>query len=237
MGLYCCGSLCKCILILFNTFFAILGLGMVGLGIALRFGSETSGLFDIDLKTQQFVIFVVVLIVLGSLMLIVSIFGFHGACSENLTSLQIFAVLMGLMAGVEIAAGVVAFMQSDEVSEELVKLYTSIYTQYLNNQDPSLATTLTILHNVFYCCGVLGGIDPLVQDTCPRNGFWEGLKTRPCPIVIKNFFKDNAPLIMGSLIAIAALMIGALVCCGLVIQSIKGIRQELGTTYGVSRIY
>ncbi|XP_076121521.1 CD9 antigen isoform X1 [Alosa pseudoharengus] len=221
MGVDGCGQMCKCILILFNVIFAIVGFAMVGLGLGLRLSSETRGLFDIELKTQEFVIFVVVLIVLGSLMLIISIFGFHGACNENLSSLGIFAILLAIMAGVEIGAGVLVFMRSKEVSERIINLYASVYAQFVNTHDPSLATTLRIIHEAFDCCGVGGLLEPFVRETCPNKDFFGTLTTSACPAVILNLFQDKAPLIMGFFLTTAALMIIALVCSSLLKKAIK----------------
>ncbi|XP_057218291.1 CD82 antigen-like [Triplophysa rosa] len=84
-----CAQMCKCFLILFNTLFALLGLGMVGLGLWLRFGVETQGLFDIDLNTTQFTIGVAVLVVTGVLMLVVAVVGDCAACARSKSALGV----------------------------------------------------------------------------------------------------------------------------------------------------
>ncbi|XP_031428015.1 CD9 antigen-like [Clupea harengus] len=226
-----CGQMCKCILILFSALFAIVGFAMVVLGLLLRLSSGTQGLFDIDLETQEFVIFVGVLLVLGTMMLIVSICGFHGACSENIScSLTIFAILLVIMAGVEIGVGVLAFMQSQEVSQRLANLYASLYAQYVNKQDPSLGATLKIIHEAFGCCGVGGGVELFVRDTCPKIGILETFTRSNCPSVILNLFQDKAPLVMGFFLATAALMITALVCSIILFKAIKQNRQAFPVT-------
>ncbi|KAL2100996.1 hypothetical protein ACEWY4_002757 [Coilia grayii] len=222
MGVDGCGQLAKCILILFSVLFAIIGLGMAGLGIGLRLSADTRGLFDVDLKTQQFVIFVVVLIVLGGLMVLVSIFGFHGACSENISSLRVFAILVAIIAGVEIGAGVLVYMRSTEVSQHLGEVYASIYAQFLNTRDSSLGTTLKIIHQAFDCCGVGGGLlEVFVRNTCPDKSLWDAITNPGCPHVIMNLFEDKAPMVMGFFLASGAIMITALVCSSLLIKGIK----------------
>ncbi|XP_031428005.1 CD9 antigen-like isoform X2 [Clupea harengus] len=237
MGVDGCGQMCKCILILFSALFAIVGFAMVGLGLGLRLSSGTRGLFDIDLETQEFVIFVVVLLVLGTLMLIVSICGFHGACSENISSLGVFSVLLGIMAGVEIGIGVLVFMRSQEVSQRLANLYASLYAQYVNKQDPSLGATLKIIHEAFGCCGVGGGVELFVRDTCPKIGILETFTRSNCPSVILNLFQDKAPLIMGFFLATAALMITALVCSSILSKAIKQNRQAFPVTYSAPLMF
>ncbi|XP_052374273.1 CD9 antigen-like [Oncorhynchus keta] len=89
MALDGCGQLCKCFLIMFNIIFSLVGMAMFGLGLWLRFSSETRGFFNIDLNTQQFVICVSVLIALGAVILLVAVFGDYGACNENMNGLAV----------------------------------------------------------------------------------------------------------------------------------------------------
>ncbi|XP_045073800.1 CD9 antigen-like isoform X3 [Coregonus clupeaformis] len=173
MALDGCGQLCKCVLILFNIIFGLVGFAMLGLGLWLRFSSETRGFFNIDLNTQQFVIGVSVLIVLGAVILLVAAFGDYGVCNENRTALGVFSCLLAILAVVEIGAGVFAYRRSDEVGEQLAKFYTSVYAQYVDKRDPGLAVTLSMFHNALHCCGLIGALDPLVQKTCPETGIFE----------------------------------------------------------------
>uniref|UniRef100_A0A8C7PXC5 Tetraspanin n=1 Tax=Oncorhynchus mykiss TaxID=8022 RepID=A0A8C7PXC5_ONCMY len=206
MALDGCGQLCKCILILFNILFALVGFAMLGLGLWLRFSSETRGFFNIDLNTQQFVIGVSVLIALGAVILLVAVFGDYGACNENRTALGVFSCLLAILAGLEIGAGVFAYMRSDEVGEQLAKFYLTVYAQYVDKGDPGLAVTLSMFHNVLHCCGLIGALDPLVKKTCPDTGFLETFTLPACPTVIVNLFESNAPLVMGLFLGTAMLL-------------------------------
>ncbi|XP_029481500.1 CD9 antigen-like [Oncorhynchus nerka] len=222
MALDGCGQLCKCILILFNILFALVGFAMLGLGLWLRFSSETRGFFDIDLNTQQFVIGVSVLIALGAVILLVAVFGDYGACNENRTALGVFSCLLAILAGLEIGAGVFAYMRSDEVGEQLAKFYMTVYAQYVDKGgDPGLTVTLTMFHNVLHCCGLIGALDPLVQRTCPDTGFLETFTLPACPTVIVNLFESKAPLVMGLFLGTAAMLIFALVCSSLLSKEIQ----------------
>uniref|UniRef100_A0A8C8K9F0 Tetraspanin n=1 Tax=Oncorhynchus tshawytscha TaxID=74940 RepID=A0A8C8K9F0_ONCTS len=221
MALDGCGQLCKCILILFNILFALVGFAMLGLGLWLRFSSETRGFFDIDLNTQQFVIGVSVLIALGAVILLVAVFGDYGACNENRTALGVFSCLLAILAGLEIGAGVFAYMRSDEVGEQLAKFYITVYAQYVDKGDPGLTVTLSMFHNVLHCCGLIGALDPLVKRTCPDTGFLETFTLPACPTVIVNLFESKAPLVMGLFLGTAAMLITALVCCSILMKQIK----------------
>ncbi|XP_063079984.1 CD9 antigen isoform X2 [Engraulis encrasicolus] len=228
MGVDGCGQLAKCILILFSALFAVIGLGMLALGIGLRLSEHSSGIFDVNLKTQAFVIFVVILMVLGALMVLLSIFGFHGACGESVTSLRVFAVLVAIIAGAEIGFGVLVYTQSREVSENLGEVYASVYAQFVNTRDPSLGATLEVIHNLFDCCGVGGGIlEVFVRDTCPSKGMWDTLTKSDCPSKIMNFFQEKAPLVLGFFLSSGAMMIAAFVCYCILSSAITNSRYGM----------
>ncbi|KAM9473282.1 CD9 antigen-like [Salvelinus alpinus] len=221
MALDGCGQLCKCILIIFNIIFALVGFAMFGLGLWLRFSSGTRGFFDIDLNTQQFVIGVSVLIVLGAVMLLVAVFGGCGACNENRNALAVFSCLLAILTGLEIGAGVLAYMRSDEVGKQLAKFYMTVYAQYVDKRDPGLAVTLSIFHNMLHCCGIIGAFDLLVKKTCPETSLLETFTLPACPTMIVNLFESKAPLVMGLFLGTAAMLITALVCCSILMKQIK----------------
>ncbi|KAA0706389.1 CD9 antigen [Triplophysa tibetana] len=207
-----CAQMCKCFLILFNTLFALLGLGFVGLGLWLRFGVETQGLFDIDLNTTQFTIGVSVLVVTGVLMLVVAVVGDCAACNGSKSALGVFIGLVSCLVIVEIAAGVLAFTQSRHVAEEFAKFYISVYTQYLNTRADGQALTLKMFHNAFDCCGIGGPIEILVRDTCPKGSFIQQITFSSCPNAINGMFESKAPLLLGGFLGTAGVMLVALVC-------------------------
>ncbi|XP_042577053.1 CD9 antigen-like [Cyprinus carpio] len=212
-----CTQMCRVFLILFNFLFALVGFGLVALGMWLRFGAETRGFFDIDMKTTQFNIGVMVLVVTGVLMLLVAIIGDCGACNNSKAALGVFSGLLTVLIIIEIAAGVMAFMWSDRVSDELVNFYATIYAQYVNTNSPSQAVTLKLFHNA--CVG--GAIEMLVRDTCPKGSFMEKLMYSSCLGAIKEFFDANAPLVLGGFLGTAGIMLVALVCSSVLYSSLK----------------
>ncbi|XP_077061860.1 CD9 antigen isoform X1 [Siphateles boraxobius] len=207
-----CAQLCKCFLILFNILFALVGLGLVSLGIWLRFGAETRGFFDIDLNTSQFTIGVTVLIVTGALMLLVAVIGDCGACNHSKSALGVFSGLLAFLIIIEVSAGVMAFLMSGKVSEELVNFYTTIYAQYLNTRSPGQEVTLKLFHKTFDCCGIGGPIEVLVRNTCPEGSLMKQLTFPSCPSVIHDMFDSSAPMVLGVFLGTAGIMILALVC-------------------------
>ncbi|XP_027898129.1 CD9 antigen isoform X1 [Xiphophorus couchianus] len=218
-----CGLVCKYILILFNIIFAVVGLAFLGLGLWLRFGENTRGIFGIDaLNSSAFVIGVTVLIILGSIMLIVVAFGDYGACNEKKCALQVFAILLLFLAVAEFVIGGLAYSNSNMVGLRLGEFYTTLYSLYVSSQDPAIGVTLAFIHNSLHCCGMTGvPLVELVKQTCPKpNGVLEHLVMPNCPTTIVTVFDSRAPLVMGIFIGIGALLIVALICSGVLSSQI-----------------
>ncbi|XP_011476838.1 CD81 antigen isoform X1 [Oryzias latipes] len=210
-----CGVVCKYILVLFNIIFSVVGLAFLALGLWLRFSDGTRGIFNVEaLNSSAFVLGVTVLIVLGSVMLVVVVFGDYGACSEKRCALQTFIVLLFFLAVAEVVVGVLAYTSRDEVGRRLGEFYVSLYTLYANNNDPALAITLTFIHNTLHCCGVTGiSLVEIVKKTCPKpDGFMESLVMANCPTTILNVFDRRASLVLGVFLGTGALLFVALIC-------------------------
>ncbi|XP_037647830.1 CD9 antigen isoform X1 [Sebastes umbrosus] len=216
MALDGCGLVCKFILIIFNIVFAVLGFAFLGLGLWLRFSGSTRGIFEVgDLNSGGFVLVVTVLIVLGVVMLIVVAFGDYGACNEKRCSLQVFSVLLTILAVVLVAVGVLAYSRRDVVGSNFAEFYVSMYGLYLTNGgDPVIGVSLTFIHKTLHCCGLTGiSLVELAKKTCPEpDGIFEHFKMDSCPGIILSVFDSKAPLVMGVFVGTGALLIIAVIC-------------------------
>ncbi|XP_044186161.1 CD9 antigen isoform X1 [Thunnus albacares] len=224
MALDGCGLFCKYILFIFNLIFAVVGMVFLGLGLWLRFSANTRGIFEIDaLNSSAFVMGVTVLIALGAVMLIVVAFGDYGACNEKRCALQVFSVLLVILAAAEVTVGVLAYSRSDEVGAQIVEFYSSMYALYLNNGDPAIGITLTFTHKMLHCCGVTGiPVLELAKQTCPSpDGILEHLVMPNCPGIILDVFNRKAPLVMGIFIGTGALLSIALICSAILSKSLR----------------
>uniref|UniRef100_UPI0037E92621 CD9 antigen isoform X2 n=1 Tax=Semicossyphus pulcher TaxID=241346 RepID=UPI0037E92621 len=202
----------------------VVGFAFLGLGLWLRFSDSTRGIFEIEaLSSTTFVIAVGVLIALGSVMLIVVVFGDYGACSEKRCALQVLSVLLALLAGAEVAVGAIAYYRREEVGMRIAEFYSSMYALYLTNGDPIIRATLTFLHKTLHCCGVTGV--PLVEMTavtCPKpDGFFEHIVMPNCPGIIATVFDSKAPLVMGIFVGTGSLLIIALICSTILTKQLK----------------
>ncbi|XP_068193801.1 CD9 antigen isoform X2 [Antennarius striatus] len=222
MALDGCGLLCKYILIIFNIIFAVLGLACLGLGLWLRLSPNTRGFFQIqELNSSAFVMAVIVLIAIGAVLLIVSSFGDYGACNEKRCSLQVFSVLLTILALAVIAVGVLAYSCRDRVVQSIVEFYSTMYAMYAASGDPVIGATLTFIHNTLDCCGMTGiTLLEFVKNTCTSSFF-----TRTCPGVIGIVFENNAPAVLGVFLGTGGLLIIALICSIILIQMIKRVQQ------------
>ncbi|XP_044038288.1 CD9 antigen isoform X2 [Siniperca chuatsi] len=234
MALDGCGLACKYILVIFNIIFAVLGFAFLGLGMWLRFSGSTRGIFEIEaLHSSAFVIAVTVLIALGSVMLIVVVFGDYGACSEKRCSLKVFSVLVSFLALAEVVVGVLVYSKSAEFRMSVVEFYSSMYALYLSNGDPVIGITLTFIHKMLHCCGVTGvSALEVVQNTCPKPDGWIQHIIMPnCPGIIADVFNSKAPLVMGMFVGTGALLITALVCSIILLKEIKRVQQGITAYY------
>ncbi|XP_042371436.1 CD9 antigen-like, partial [Plectropomus leopardus] len=83
----------------------VVGFVFLGLGLWLRFSDSTRPIFEVEaLNSSAFVMIVTILIALGSVMLIVVVFGDYGACNEKRCSLQVVRRLHTLTSCCVIAA-------------------------------------------------------------------------------------------------------------------------------------
>ncbi|KAF3700529.1 CD9 antigen [Channa argus] len=224
MALDGCGVFCKYVLVVFNLIFAVLGFAFLGLGLWLRFSNSTRGIFQTDgLNSGAFVMGVTVLIVLGLVMLIVVMFGDYGACSEKRCALQVFCVLVTLLAVAEGVVGFLAYSKRDAVGASIAEFYDTMYLLYVNSADPALAVTLTFINNALHCCGLTGvSIIEIAQGTCPKpDGFFEHIKMPSCHGVITNVFDTKASLVMGIFVGTGALLIIALICSSVLCCTIR----------------
>ncbi|XP_051904485.1 CD81 antigen isoform X2 [Hippocampus zosterae] len=222
MALDGCGLVCQYVIFFFNAIFAVLGFALLGLGLWLRFSESTKLLFAIN-GSGTFAAGVILLIVLGTVMLLVVMVGEYGACSKKKRALQLFSVLLFILAVAEITVGVLAYTNREQVGVKVVEFYNSIYTLFNVTNDLGLGVTLLFIHELFHCCGVTGiAVLETVKETCPApKGFLENIAMPTCPGVLSDFFVYNAPTVMGVFIGIGALLIIALVCTIILLKQIK----------------
>ncbi|KAK5619398.1 hypothetical protein CRENBAI_004561 [Crenichthys baileyi] len=215
------GHGCKYILIVFNIIFAVVGFTSLVFGLWLNFHGNSRDMFDIStaknnqegIDLEVFEIAVYVLVILGLVMVIVGSFGDYAACSEKKMALQVFSVLLFLLAMAEITVGLLAYFTWDEIAENLGKLYADLYKLCVKNKDKDIAGLLTFIHSMLHCCG-LTGVQPndFVGKTCLKVDDAEHSHMQSCRENITTFSDNKAPVVLGCFVGTGAILIGEVIC-------------------------
>ncbi|XP_026064134.1 tetraspanin-18-like [Carassius auratus] len=203
--------MCRCFLILSNILFAMVGFGLVYLGIRIWIHAALTGFYQISLKTSPFTIGLTVLIITGTLITLVGLLGNLGACSFKISALN---------------------LMSDELSE----FYRELYTKDPLKRSYNETMILSVLHKTFDCCGIGEWID-YFKDTCPEDFLHEESEFPNCPIVIQDMFNSKAPLVLVGFLGIAGIMMLALVCSVIFSSYISNNPPSSGTNSELERLH
>ncbi|CAB3257548.1 unnamed protein product [Arctia plantaginis] len=161
----CCVGECiiKYVLLLGNLIFSIVGLVILGLGIAAHVQlQEITDLIPINLS-----IISVGIIVLGSFVFIIAFLACCGAILKSVWMLITYSICMLIMAGVKIYLAVVMFNFLSDAQATV----TGWISNGFNSENPSPA--FLGMQTLFSCCGTTGsgsyGPNPLPPSCCPST--------------------------------------------------------------------
>ncbi|XP_060721258.1 CD81 antigen-like isoform X1 [Tachysurus vachellii] len=220
MALGGCGQICKWIIILFNILFILVGLGLVLGGLYLRLSANIPE----ELKTNHFIFMVGFSIAIGAVILITSVIGDYGSCSENKSSLVVYCSLLFTLAAAAAIGGGVAFVNNKEFSNHVAEFYATIYTQYMITGDVIRAFMLKLFHKAFDCCGLGGTIQTLMGATniCPQQSSFLGVAvstSSSClPLIMTQL---EASSVLTFFMVITGILIMAVVCAGFMYQQLS----------------
>ncbi|KAK2184254.1 hypothetical protein NP493_273g01042 [Ridgeia piscesae] len=166
-----CGASCaKFMLFVFNFIFFLSGVALLGIGIWLLADSSIIDLMKVvsvaNDNNDQMKMVSIILICSGAGIFIVGFFGCCGAIRESKCMLGVYIILLLVVMGVEIAAGVLAIVYQDKLDLE-GKLNTKLSTElkedhYYNSTSGEyhpFGLIFNIAQNEFSCCGVNGSLD------------------------------------------------------------------------------
>ncbi|XP_004527265.1 CD63 antigen [Ceratitis capitata] len=141
----------KYVLFAFNLIFLITGIILiaVGVGVASVFYS-----YEVLLASNFFSI-PTFLIVIGVFIIFISFFGCWGALRENYCLTLIFAILLGLIFILELAAGISGYVLRSDAEQLLESSLKGSLTLYQKNQPTDSYTHIwDYVQSTFDCCGV-----------------------------------------------------------------------------------
>ncbi|XP_063439770.1 tetraspanin-9-like isoform X2 [Mytilus trossulus] len=178
MTLGCGASVAKVILVIVNTIFLILGLGIGIAGLVFRFGTDLLGdklkeaMQSLKIETAGGVN---VYEVAGSLSLLLIIVGFFiflvgglgccGACCQNRVLLVVYAIIVAILLIVQIV-GVALFAGFRSKFDDSVKdgFKEILKSKYNTTGNDDLTNSYNALFDVYKCCGVDNSTDMPKND-------------------------------------------------------------------------
>ncbi|XP_066261022.1 CD63 antigen-like [Euwallacea similis] len=166
----------KYLLFCFNLLFAISGLAIliVEVIVHLHIYAQYSNFVYPSYQAAP-----IVLMTVGVVIFLISFFGCCGAVKENHCMIITFSVLLGIILIAEIAAGIVGYINRNEVEIMLEnKLNSTMYKYYSNND---IRKTWDVAQHELECCGMTGPDDwqkvnhnNTLPHTCCANAHNDG---------------------------------------------------------------
>ncbi|KAM4048126.1 CD63 antigen [Anomaloglossus baeobatrachus] len=222
----------KYLVFFFNFLFWICGCALIGLGIYVLVQVHNPQVF----KNASIFGPPIVIIAVGVVIFFISFFGCCGAAKENYCMVTTFAVLLGLIFLVEIAAAIAGYVYRNQVQNAFSDTITDGMKNY--NSSTEAKKGIDDLQKSFQCCGANNftdwkNYDPFkgtndVPDSCcktPSTNCGKNLTniyTVGCVPQIENMLKTRIGIIAGVALGIAFFEILGIVfaCC-----LMKGIRS------------
>jgi len=221
----------KYMLFAFNLIFFLAGLGLIIAGALV----QTKFQDYFDFFGGSFSAAAILLIVVGSIIFIIGFFGCCGAYKENYCMVMTFAVLLGLIFILEIAAGITAYVLRDKAESFVEEKLTIALGNYQND---GVGKTWDRAQKEFECCGVYnytdwsgkGGIavgqvpeSCCITTGCATNPTALNTYNDGCIDKFVDWIEDNIYIIGGVGIGLAFVqIIGIIIACCLG----KSIRKE-----------
>ncbi|XP_052749599.1 CD63 antigen-like [Galleria mellonella] len=155
-----CGEfLVKYILFFSNLFFALAGLALLGLGIAIQLQIRTvvENISDFNVEIAP-----ITAMVVGSIVFLIAFYGCCGAIRESNCMLVTYAIFMIVLMIIKITLASLIFIQLDDIILEIPKHLNTLF-----NND---ALAFGNIQAAFKCCGTTGPLsypNPInLPDTC-----------------------------------------------------------------------
>ncbi|XP_026745304.1 CD63 antigen-like isoform X1 [Trichoplusia ni] len=217
-----CGtSFVKYVLFFFNLVVALLGLAVIGIGVAFQLNWTV---VKDELKTHLTVA-PWVFIIIGAIMFVIAFFGCCGAIRESHCMVVTYAIFLLVIIIVQVVIAVLLFAYGDTIRDGLVRSVNSLFDKR-SSADVDKATDAVInnLQQQFACCGKNGPQDytaiALPDSCCTTTSTFGNVIGGRCTIDVANkgcssaiaelYEKWNKP-IAGVAIGIACIeVVGAL---------------------------
>ncbi|GAB6028328.1 hypothetical protein CHUAL_002501 [Chamberlinius hualienensis] len=146
-------SCVKYLVFIFNFLFWVSGIAIIVVGSLIYVQLNKYG----DVLNDNFTAAVVLLIVVGCIVTIIAFFGCCGACKENHCMIMTFAVLLGIIFVLELAAGITCYVYRSEIDSIALKEFNNAWSSYGQGTGPEsegITKTIDLIQHDLKCCGV-----------------------------------------------------------------------------------
>jgi len=154
------GITAKCIkylLFLFNLFFVIIGMVLIGVGVSARTGFKPY--VNMVGDTSEFYTPANLFIAVGCIVFFIAFLGCCGAVKENHCMMMTYSVLVGLLLVVELGAAFAAFALQDDAAKFLENGLSKSQHRFeynttgKNESDVELTRSWNLMQHTLKCCG------------------------------------------------------------------------------------
>lgn len=162
-----CGMTCvKYLIFVFNFLFWLSGIAIIAVGAIIQVElNKYNGVLD-----SSFTAGAILLIVVGCIVTIIAFFGCCGAIKEHHCMIMTFAVLLGIIFVLELAAGITCYVYRDKINQIASDKFTTAWMQYDPQVAPDITQAIDVIQHDLHCCGVNGTADWQVIPWGLRNG-------------------------------------------------------------------
>lgn len=141
-------SCVKYLVFIFNFLFWVSGIAIIVVGSLIYVQLNKYN----EVLNDNFTAAVVLLIVVGCIVTIIAFFGCCGACKENHCMIMTFAVLLGIIFVLELAAGITCYVYRSEIDNIAGQEFNKAWSSY--GIDEEVSKTIDFIQHDMKCCGV-----------------------------------------------------------------------------------
>ncbi|XP_078671337.1 tetraspanin-8-like [Branchiostoma floridae x Branchiostoma belcheri] len=231
----CCASIIKTLLFIFNFIFWIAGAVLLGVGIWLRVDPAVAEVVSGELNMTWFYNACYVLIAAGVITMIVGFLGCCGAIKESKCMLMTFAILLGLLFVIELAAGILAIVYKDKIGDYARQSFTdALHGETVESKNDDFKNAVRSIQKKFTCCGLTSTDNwgfPCLESTCvclqltgckPIVSIPPCAVHQPCLTEFESFLANNIVIVAGVALAIAIVQIIGICCACVLMRNIYG---------------